>query len=218
MIRFFDILFSFSAILFLSPFLFLVSIILKFTGEGEVIYTQKRVGLNEKEFGLFKFATMLKNSPNIGSKELTLKNDPRVLPVGKFLRITKINELPQLFNILFGDISIVGPRPMVPNTFKLYPFDDREKLKTVKPGLTGIGSIIFRNEEKFLEDKSEPKKFYEKIIVPYKSSVEVWFVENNSIVLYFKCIVVTAWVIFFPESRIVDNMFRDLPKKPDALC
>ena len=102
---------------------------------------------------------MLKNSPSIGAGEITLKNDPRVLPFGRFLRKTKINELPQLFNILLGHISLVGPRPMVPNTFLKYSPKAQSELQKVRPGLTGIGSIIFRDEEKFLEGKADPENF-----------------------------------------------------------
>ena len=102
--RFFDILFSSLAILVLSPLFIPVILILKFSGEGEVFYKQKRVGKSMKEFDLLKFATMLKDSENLGTRDITIANDPRILPFGKILRKTKINELPQLINILFGDI------------------------------------------------------------------------------------------------------------------
>ena len=107
MIRFFDILFSGIALLILSPLLVPVSIILRLTGEGEVFFLQERIGKGGKKFKLFKFATMLKNSPNIGTGTVTMRNDPRVLPVGKLLRKTKINELPQLLNIFIGDMSVI---------------------------------------------------------------------------------------------------------------
>ena len=129
---------------------------------------------------------MLKNSPSIGSGEITVKNDPRVLPFGRFLRKTKINELPQLVNILLGHISVVGPRPMVPNTFLKYSTEAQFELKKVRPGLTGIGSIIFRDEEKFLEGKADPRKFYDEHIIPFKNKLELWYVENISISTYFK--------------------------------
>lgn len=215
--RILDILISFSAILIVSPILIVVIIILKFTGEGEVFYLQKRVGKNGKEFGLIKFATMIKNSPKIGAGEITLPNDPRVLPVGKFLRKTKINELPQILNILNGQMSIVGPRPMVPNTFFKYPEMDKKIIMKIKPGLTGIGSIIFRDEESYLENKNNAMKFYDEEIIPYKSSLEVWFTNNDSIKNYFLVIFVTAWIIIFPKSKITDIVFKGLPKKPDFL-
>ena len=162
--RILDFTISFFAILILSPFIFPILIILRFTGEGEVFYIQNRIGKGGYEFGLLKFATMLKNSPEIGAGEITLKNDPRVLPLGRFLRKTKLNELPQLINILVGDISIVGPRPMVPSTFMKYSEEAQTQLSKIRPGLTGVGSIVFRDEEQYLNNKKDPRKFYDEHI------------------------------------------------------
>ena len=217
LIRFFDILFSLLALFFLLPLFVPIVLILKFTGEGEIFYRQERVGQFGRHFDLLKFATMLKDSPTIGAGEITLKNDPRVLPFGRFLRKTKINELPQLFNILAGHISLVGPRPMVPNTFLKYSSEAQSELKKVRPGLTGIGSIIFRDEEKFLEGKSDPRKFYDDHIIPFKNKLELWYVKNNSISTYFKIIFVTAWVIIFSKSKISESLFPKLPKLPASL-
>tara|TARA_B100002019_G_scaffold259207_1_gene244429 strand:- start:11259 stop:11921 length:663 start_codon:yes stop_codon:yes gene_type:complete len=215
--RILDVFLSLIAILILSPILLPVALILKFTGEGEIIYIQTRSGYKGSEFGLYKFATMLKDSPNIGAGEITLKSDPRVLPFGKFLRKTKINEIPQLFNILIGDMSVVGPRPMVPNTYLKYPDFARKKIDTVRPGLTGIGSIVFRDEESFLSNRDEPMKFYQNNIIPYKSDLEMWFIKNNSIWLYIKVIFVTAWVVIFPNSKIHKKIFVSLPQMPEVL-
>jgi lipopolysaccharide/colanic/teichoic acid biosynthesis glycosyltransferase len=126
--RILDVIFAGLGMLFLSPLLLPIAFILKATGEGEVFYIQTRIGKNGSLFGLLKFATMLKDSPNIGSGEITIHNDPRVLPLGKFLRKSKINELPQLWNILIGDMSVVGPRPMVPNKYANYPAEAQEIL------------------------------------------------------------------------------------------
>ena len=147
--RFFDILFSSLAILVLSPLFIPVILILKFSGEGEVFYKQKRVGKSMKEFDLLKFATMLKDSENLGTRDITIANDPRILPFGKILRKTKINELPQLINILFGDMSVVGPRPLVMNTFKQYDGGSQKIISSVKPGLSGIGSIFLEMKKFF---------------------------------------------------------------------
>tara|TARA_B100001093_G_scaffold100534_1_gene92609 strand:+ start:13210 stop:13872 length:663 start_codon:yes stop_codon:yes gene_type:complete len=215
--RFFDILFSLLALFFLLPLFVPIVLILRFTGEKEIFYRQERVGQFGSTFNLLKFATMLKNSPTIGAGEITLKNDPRVLPFGRFLRKSKINELPQLINILLGQISIVGPRPMVPNTFNKYSLEARSELNKVKPGLTGMGSIIFRDEEKFLEGKKNPKKFYDECIIPYKNEIELWYVKNQSIVTYFKIIFVTAWVIMFSRSKIYESLFPQLPNLPASL-
>ena len=189
-----------------------IVLVLRFTGEREIFYRQVRVGRHGTHFALLKFATMLKNSPSIGAGEITIKNDSRVLPFGRFLRKTKINELPQLFNILTGHISVVGPRPMVPNTFLKYSSEAQSELKKVRPGLTGIGSIIFRDEEKFLEGKADPRKFYDDHIIPYKNKLELWYVKNNSITTYFKIIFVTAWVIIFDKSNIYERLFLQAPK------
>ena len=212
-----DVVLSFLALVVLAPFLLPVVVILRFTGEGEVFYIQKRAGRGGNSFGLYKFATMLKNSPNIGAGEITVREDPRVLPFGKFLRKTKLNELPQLWNIFIGDMSVVGPRPMVLNTYAHYPEEVRQKLNTIRPGLTGIGSIVFRDEERYLADRDEPMEFYREHIIPYKSDLELWFVENNTLWLYIKIIFVTAWVVFFPSSTIVDKAFDDIPSLPDSL-
>jgi lipopolysaccharide/colanic/teichoic acid biosynthesis glycosyltransferase len=215
--RFLDIVLSLLALVFLAPFLFPVVVILKLTGEGEIFYIQERAGREGHSFGLYKFATMLKNSPQIGAGEITIQGDPRVLPFGKFLRKTKLNELPQLWNIFIGDMSIVGPRPMVLNTYAQYSELTRNKLNTIRPGLTGIGSIVFRNEEHYLADRDEPMQFYREHIIPYKSDLELWFVENNTLWLYFKIIFVTAWVVVFPSSNIVDKIFHNIPRLPDSL-
>ena len=215
--RFLDVVLSFLALVVLAPFLLPVVVILRFTGEGEVFYIQERAGRGGNSFGLYKFATMLKNSPNIGAGEITVRGDPRVLPFGKFLRKTKLNELPQLWNIFIGDMSVVGPRPMVLNTYAHYPEQAREKLNTVRPGLTGIGSIVFRDEERYLVDLDEPIEFYRENIIPYKSDLEIWFVKNNTLWLYIKIIFVTAWVVIFPSSTIADKAFIGIPRLPESI-
>ena len=215
--RFLDVVLSFLALVVLVPFLLPVIILLKLMGEGEIFYIQERAGRGGNSFGLYKFATMLKNSPNIGAGEITVREDPRVLPIGKFLRKTKLNELPQLWNIFVGDMSVVGPRPMVLNTYTHYPESARKKLNTIRPGLTGIGSIIFRDEERYLAGRDEPMEFYREHIIPYKSDLELWFVKNNTLWLYIKIIFVTAWVVVFPSSTIADKAFIGIPRLPDSL-
>lgn len=215
--RFLDIALSFLALVVLVPFILPIIVILKLTGEGEVFYIQERVGRGGHSFKLYKFATMLKNSPNIGSGEITLKDDPRVLPFGKFLRKTKLNELPQLWNIFIGDMSIVGPRPMVVNTYTYYPEWVRQKLDTIQPGLTGIGSIVFRDEERYLIDCDEPMTFYREQIIPYKCDLELWFIAHNSLWVYIKIIFVTIWVVVFPSSNIVEKAFQGIPQLPESL-
>ena len=216
--RLIDLFVSIVALILLLPLFLLVSIILKFSGEGEVFYLQKRLGYQNKKFNIIKFATMIKNSPNIGTGSLTLRDDPRVLPFGKFLRKTKINELPQIFNVLMGNMSIVGPRPQMQVDFDKFPIDIRNEIYKSQPGITGIGSIIFRDEEKWISNYDGDKHiFYKKKIAPYKAEVEVWYYHNQSIFIDFKLIFLTAWVILFPSSNVVENIFKSLPKKPSYL-
>lgn len=217
MIRFFDILFSFIALLVFSPLLLPIAIVLKFTGEGEIFFLQERIGREGKVFKLYKFATMLKDSPNIGTGTVTMKNDTRVLPVGRFLRKTKINELPQLLNIFFGDMSVIGPRPLTNQTFRSYSNDIQEIVKKVRPGLSGVGSIIFRNEEEIMYGASASVDFYDNIIAPYKGLLEEWFVLNKGIKIYFLAIFITVWAVLFPNTRIAWMIFKNLPEPLNEL-
>ena len=215
--RFFDIFFSGLALMVLSPLLLPIVLILKFSGEGEVFFLQERIGKGGEVFKLFKFATMLKDSPNIGTGTVTMKGDPRILPFGKFLRKTKINELPQLLNIFFGDMSVIGPRPLTSQTFGSYTFETQETVKKVRPGLSGVGSIIFRSEEEIMHGASASVDFYDNIIAPYKGSLEEWFVSNKGIYIYFLAIFITAWAVVFPSTKIAWRVFRDLPEPPSEL-
>ena len=217
MIRMFDILFSTLALLVLCPLLLPIVLILRFTGEGEVFFEQERIGAGERTFGLLKFATMLKDSPNMGTGTITVRNDPRVLPFGRLLRKTKINELPQLLNVLIGDMSVIGPRPLTQNHFLHYASELRKTIGSVRPGLSGVGSIVFRDEERLLSDKEDPQNYYRTEIAPYKASVECWFVKNLSIWLYFKCIFLTIWVVINSSSNIATGAFRGLPQPQGQL-
>ena len=205
MTRFFDVLFSTCAIVVLLPFMIPIMIALKLTGEHYVFYEQTRIGKGGKEFLLLKFATMLKDSPNLPGGMFTMRDDPRILPMGKFLRKTKINELPQLINILRGDMSIIGYRPTVKNQYEDYPEESRKKLATSLPGLSGIGSIVFRNEEEILQEASDDEegkeRFYREIISPYKAALECWYIDHKSIFMYFRLIALTVDAVQNPKSR-----------------
>jgi lipopolysaccharide/colanic/teichoic acid biosynthesis glycosyltransferase len=215
--RLFDIIFAGIGLLVLSVMLLIISVVLRLTGEGEVIYRQVRVGRGGQHFKLLKFATMLRNSPNMGPGDITVKGDPRVLPIGRLLRKSKINELPQLWNVLVGDISLVGPRPMIPRLFAEYPAEAQRDLVTVRPGLTGIGSIVFRDEERFLSGIDEPRRFYREHIIPYKSNLEQWYIQQRSITMYFQIIMVTALALFRPQMRLAWRVWPKLPKLPEVL-
>ncbi len=215
--RFLDVFFSSLALLVLSPLLVPIAIILRFSGEGEIFYFQERIGKGGIPFRLFKFATMLKNSPNIGSGTVTMKGDLRVLPVGRFLRKTKINELPQLLNIFIGDMAMIGPRPLAQQAFSTYPEQAQRIVTQVRPGLSGIGSIIFRNEEDILAGEAGSMDFYKAVLGPYKSSLEVWYVNNQGLMTYFTAIFLTVLAIAFPNSGIAWRVFSKLPAPPDRL-
>ncbi len=214
--RFFDIILASLVLVCLLPIFIPIMIGLKLTGEGEIFYFQKRIGYKNKYFNIWKFATMLKNSPNIGTGSITLRKDPRVLPMGHFLRKTKINELPQILNVLNGELSIVGPRPLVDQTFNAYSPAIQAIVYNSKPGITGIGSLVFRDEEGLFETSTEkdPHVFYKKVIAPYKGALEEWYQLNISFQTDFKIIFLTAWAIIFPKSELVYNWFPTLPKRP----
>lgn len=216
--RFMDLVFSGLALVLLSPLLVPIAIALRLSGEGEVFYVQQRIGLGGKPFGLYKFATMLKDSPSIGTGTVTVKNDPRVLPLGRFLRKTKINELPQLLNIFKGDMSIIGPRPQTQRCFDAFPLVSQAEIVKVRPGLSGIGSIVFRDEEELMHASAEPEKFYDDVIMPYKGKLEEWYVANQGLRTYLLSIVATAWVVMFPSSEMVWRAFPGLPKPPAELA
>lgn len=212
--RLLDILSSFLAILILFPLLLPITIGLLLTGEGYVFYKQRRIGYKNEYFNILKFATMLKDSPNIGTGMITLRNDPRLTPLGSFLRKTKINELPQLINVLIGDISLVGPRPLVDKTFNAYSDEIQKVVYNVKPGLTGVGSIVFRDEEELVSNcKTDPHEYYQKMIAPYKGELELWYQVNRSIITDLKIIFLTVWVIVFPKSQLMYKILKGLPMR-----
>ena len=211
--RILDFILALLALIVLLPIFIPVTIGLLLTGEHYVFYFQERIGYKNKRFYIWKFATMLKNSPNMSGGVHTTRKDPRILPMGTFLRKTKINELPQLINILKGDMSIIGPRPLVDKTFDPYPEHVKKSIYNAKPGLSGIGSIIFRDEEKLLsETKMNPADFYKEFVSPYKGELEMWYQKNLSFKIDILLIFLTVWVIVFSKSELPYRLFKDLPK------
>jgi lipopolysaccharide/colanic/teichoic acid biosynthesis glycosyltransferase len=210
--RFFDIFLSGLALLVLSPMLLPIALLLRLTGEHEVFFLQNRVGKGGKTFKLYKFATMLKASPGLGTGTVTVKDDSRILPLGHLLRKTKINELPQLLNILSGDMSVIGPRPQTQRCFDAFLPASQKAIIQVRPGLSGIGSIIFRDEENMLHGHQNPVHFYDHVISPYKGELEEWYVANQSLRTYFMLIGLTVWVVLNPQSKSVGRLLGNLPK------
>ena len=216
--RLFDLAISAVAIFVLSPLLLVIAIILAVTGEGEIFYSQPRIGYQKRYFRLWKFATMLKESPNLAGGYLTVRDDPRVTRVGHWLRKTKLNELPQLINVLLGDMSLVGPRPLVDETFEAYNAEEQQIVSSLKPGVTGIGSIIFRDEETLLSRTNmPPREFYFQHIAPYKAALERWYAKHLTFWNDVKLLFLTVWVIFVPKTALPFKVLRDLPPKPNAL-
>lgn len=201
----------------LTPILTPIIIGLLLTGEGYVWYFQKRMGKKNKTFQIWKFATMLKDSVNMKGGLITTKNDPRITPMGGFLRKSKINELPQLINILKGEMSFVGPRPVMPKSFEVYPKSTQKFIYDVTPGLTGMGSLIFRNEEELIttvKDKGiDTWEYYKNEIYPFKGQLESYYQDNYGFITDLKIIVGTVLVVLFANNKIPYLLFPDAPRK-----
>lgn len=213
-----DLVFALVSLVLLGVLLLPLMVWLRFSAEGDVFYRQKRVGYRNQPFMIWKFASMLRASPHLGTGSLTVRNDPRVTRPGRFLRKTKLNELPQLLNVLTGEMTFVGPRPQMKEDFDVYPPHVRSKIYSAKPGITGIGSVIFRDEERLLSQPGrDPKAFYAQYIAPYKGEVELWYIENCSFVTDFKIILLTLAVIMRPNISLWHKAFPGLPEPPKVL-
>lgn len=219
--RLVDLVFSGTVLLLLSPLLLLVTVLLKLTGEREAFYFQERVGFRGKIFHITKFVTMVKNSANIGSGDITLRNDPRVLPVGRLLRKTKLNEVPQFWDVFVGKISLVGWRPLVKKGFDDYSEAVQEKIVQVKPGLTGIGSLVFRDEEGVMEHGAQlglgVRECYRDHIMVYKGDLESWYVDNYGMWTDIKIVVATAVSVLIPSWKGYTSWFPRLPQPRSEL-
>lgn len=214
--RIFDLTAAGAAIFVLSPLLIPVTIALRLTGEGEIFYRQERIGQHGKVFGILKFATMLKDSPNLVGGDITVGNDPRVLPFGRFLRKSKINELPQLFNIMLGDMSLIGPRPLTKRIAGLFDPRHWAAINHLRPGLSGIGSIVFRDEERLLDEADDRATVYAEVIVPYKAELERWYAQRQSLAMDIRLVLLTVLAVLQPTLN-VSQYLRDLPAAPTAL-
>jgi lipopolysaccharide/colanic/teichoic acid biosynthesis glycosyltransferase len=197
----------------LSPLLLGIALVLRFTGEGEVLFRQKRIGYRNRPFGLLKFVTMRKDSPTSGT--ITVAGDPRILPVGRYLRKSKLNELPQLVNVLLGDMSIIGPRPLTEETFALYPDELKPLVYRCKPGLSGLGSLVFRNEEEVLSRSGKDRiACYREEIAPLKGALEVWYHDHCSLATALKIILFTLVAVARPGSVFYRRFFPGMPQPP----
>ncbi len=216
--RLFDILFALFWLTLLAVPLLIIMIVLKCTGEHKVWFLQERVGQHGKRFKVFKFVTMVSNAEHVGNKDITLRNDPRVLPVGKVLRKAKLNEVPQIINILIGNMSVVGWRPLMPKSFNYYSSEIQEKIVNMKPGLTGVGSIVFRDEESITERANKPPAdVYREDIAPYKGRLELWYQDNQTFILDTKIVLLTALAVLKPGSRLHEKWLAGMPPRPESL-
>jgi len=192
--RLFDIVFSVLVILILLPFMFIITLIISFESEGGFFYFQKRVGKNNCDFILIKFRTMFVDADKNGL--LTVgTNDKRITGFGKFLRKFKLDELPQLFNIILGDMSIVGPRPEVRKYVDLYT-DEQKKVLSVRPGLTDYASIEYIAENEILALSENAEKIYIEKIMPRKLELNIKYIQNKSFITDLKIIFKTVFKIF----------------------
>jgi len=176
--RLFDIIVSLAALIILSPLIVILALIVRFTSPGPVFYMASRVGLKGEPFKLFKFRSMVINADKMGPG-ITTSGDSRITPIGKILRRTKLDELPQLLNVLGGDMSIVGPRPEDARYVAMYNPDQR-KVLDVRPGITSLASVKYRNEEALLVGK-DWETTYVNEIMPAKLSIDLEYVQHTSV-------------------------------------
>ncbi len=212
--RVFDIYGALLLLLILSPLIFLTAFLLLLLNRS-IIYAKPRIGYQSKSFTIFKFVTMIPNSHNMTYGTMTIGNDPRITPIGRILRKFKIDELPQLWNVFKGNMSFVGPRPLDKSEFDCYPQHIKDIIYTVKPGITGVGSIVFRNEDKILSDPTvSPISLYKQKIAPHKGELELWYLENQSFYVDFMILLLTGLAIFVPNNQLIYRVFPSLPVKP----
>jgi lipopolysaccharide/colanic/teichoic acid biosynthesis glycosyltransferase len=195
MIRILDSLFSFLGLILLSPFFLLIALVIKLSSSGPVFYMQSRIGLNGSEFKVFKFRTMRLGADKLGLITVGGR-DPRVTPIGYYLRKFKLDELPQLINVLIGDMSLVGPRPEVKKYVDLYT-EEEKRVLTIRPGITDWASINYRDENVILGKSSNPEKDYIEKVMPDKLKYNMIYINKYGVMEYLKIIFITLWRIVF---------------------
>lgn len=174
-----DIVVSLFGLILMSPLFIAISILIKVDSKGTVFFKQTRVGKNKTNFKIYKFRTMVTDAEKIG-KQITVGNDNRITDVGKFIRKCKMDELPQLINVLTGEMSLVGPRPEVPRYVEMYD-EYQAQILLVKPGITDYASIEFKNENEILKDSKNPEKKYIEEIIPHKIELNMKYIKNISL-------------------------------------
>ena len=205
--RCFDIFFSATASVLFLPFFLLGSLLAKLQSTGPVFYKAKRVGRGGVIFEMYKFRTMVINADKLGGG-LTVHRDPRVTPIGRFLRITKLDELPNLINVLKGEMSVIGPRPEAPNYVEYYTEAQKQVLQ-VKPGITGPSQIANRNEEQKLKEQDDPEHYYITELMPKKLELDLHYVRTYRFISDIGWLFKTFWVIAFPPKEIAKSNASD---------
>ena len=199
MIRILDFFFALLGLILLSPLLLLIALFIKVSSSGTVFYKQSRIGLNGAGFNVYKFRTMRLNSDKLGVITVGGR-DPRVTSIGYYLRKYKLDELPQLINVLIGDMSLVGPRPEVKKYVDLYNHE-QFKVLSIRPGITDWASIYYRDENVILGQSADPEKDYIEKVMPDKLKYNSIYIENYGPVEYFKIIFSTLWHIVVPVKK-----------------
>lgn len=214
--RYFDFVSAFIGTLVLFPLFLITAILIKLSSPGPIFYLHERVGLNGRRFRLYKFRSMVANADKIGTSVTTV-NDPRITKVGKFIRNTKLDELPQLFNILKGDMSFVGPRPDVPEIVNKYS-PEMKRILSIRPGITSNATLHLRHEEELLAMANDPDRAYEMIFVPAKVRLAMEHVNRRSFLFDFGILLKTVWALIggriFPmkEHPIVNKIRHDIER------
>lgn len=194
--RFFDIILSFLGLIITLPLILIISFLIKRDDPGPVFYRGKRVGKKGKEFKIFKFRTMVQNADKIGGPS-TAGDDPRLTKIGKFLRKYNLDELPQLINVLKGEMSIVGPRPEVPQEVETFEEETKRIILSVRPGMTDLATLENVHEEEILKGSKDPHATYQKLIKPKKLKLAVEYVKRRSFLLDLKIILKTIKTAIF---------------------
>jgi lipopolysaccharide/colanic/teichoic acid biosynthesis glycosyltransferase len=198
--RLFDIFFSFIGLLILLPLFVVVGILIKIDSMGPVFFRQERIGRNFERFAVFKFRTMVADTEKRGLP-ITSSTDKRVTKVGKILRKLKMDELPQLINVLRGDMSLVGPRPEVEKYVELFKKDYSEILK-VRPGITDVSSILYKDEEGLLGDQADPESYYMTVVLPQKIRLSQEYLKQCSFSRDMKLMLKTLFRVFLALPKI----------------
>ena len=210
-----DIVLAACILVLISPILLLVAVGVKLSSPGPIIFKQRRNGLDGEEIIVYKFRSMRTQDNGPVVKQAT-KGDPRITKFGAFIRRTSLDELPQFINVLQGRMSIVGPRPLLEASFNLYSPDVQARIYSNRPGLTGVGSIIFRDEEKLISEAPDPHRAYA-AIYPYKGALEMWYIDNQSLTVDFLLMFLTGWAILFPENALAEKALNNLPQRQLAV-